>query len=97
MHFMGVFGMPRRVYTYSATGPLPLLNLIATCGSYLMFVGVSLFIYNVIASARARIPVGNDPWRANSLEGWTTSPPPEHNFDSLPPIRSERPVHDACS
>jgi len=95
MHFMGVLGMPRRVVTYNAGGPLPILNLIATCGSYVMFVGVALFAYNAIISARSRIPVGSDPWRANSLEWWTTSPPPEHNFDSLPPIRSERPVYDA--
>ena len=95
MHFMGVMGMPRRVSTYDAGGPLPMLNLIATCGSYIMFVGVSLFVVNAIVSARARVPVGNDPWRANSLEWWTSSPPPEHNFESLPPIRSERPVYDA--
>jgi cytochrome c oxidase subunit 1 len=95
MHFMGIFGMPRRVSTYAAGGPLPILNLIATCGSYVMCVGVLLFAYNAIVSARAREPVPNDPWGGNSLEWWTTSPPPEHNFDSLPPIRSERPVYDA--
>ncbi len=95
MHFMGIAGMPRRVFTYDAGGPLPLLNLIATCGSYLMFAGVSLFVYNVILSARARIPAGDDPWGGNSLEWWTSSPPPEHNFESLPRIRSERPVYDA--
>jgi cytochrome c oxidase subunit 1 len=95
MHFMGVMGMPRRVFTYDAGGPLPLLNLIATCGSYIILAGVSLFVANVIVSARVRIPAGNDPWKANSLEWWTSSPPPEHNFDSLPPIRSERPVYDA--
>jgi cytochrome c oxidase subunit 1 len=60
-----------------------------------MCVGVLLFLYNAIVSARERKPVPNDPWRGNSLEWWTTSPPPEHNFDSLPPIRSERPVYDA--
>jgi cytochrome c oxidase subunit 1 len=95
MHFMGVMGMPRRVFTYDAGESLPMLNLIATCGSYIMFVGVSLFVVNAIISARARAPVGNDPWSANSLEWWTSSPPPEYNFESLPPIRSERPVYDA--
>jgi cytochrome c oxidase subunit 1 len=72
-----------------------MLNLIATCGSYVMFVGVVLFVVNAVVSARSRVPVGNDPWGANSLEWWTSSPPPEHNFESLPPIRSERPVYDA--
>jgi cytochrome c oxidase subunit 1 len=95
MHVMGVMGMPRRVFTYDAGGPLPMLNLIATYGSYIMLAGVLLFGVNVIVSARARIPVANDPWDANSLEWWASSPPAEHNFESLPPIRSERPVYDA--
>ncbi len=95
MHFMGVMGMPRRVFTYDAGGPLPILNLIATCGSYLMFAGVALFAYNAIVTARSGIRAANDPWGANSLEWWVSSPPPEHNFESLPPIRSERPVFDA--
>ena len=94
MHFMGLEGMPRRVYTYDAGGTLPLLNLIATSGSYLMAMGVLLFGWNVVVSAFDREPVDSDPWGANSLEWATSSPPPEHNFDTLPPIRSERPVFD---
>ena len=95
MYFMGLEGMPRRVSTYDATGTLPLLNLVATCGSYLMAAGVVTFVANVVMSAFDREPPGPDPWNANSLEWATTSPPPEHNFDMLPPIRSERPVFDA--
>ncbi len=95
MHLLGIDGMPRRVYTYAAQGQLPELNLIATLGSYVMLAGVVLFLWNVVVSAIKRAPVGPDPWGANSLEWWTSSPPPEHNFDTLPPIRSERPVFDA--
>jgi heme/copper-type cytochrome/quinol oxidase subunit 1 len=73
---------------------LPELNLIATCGAYLMLVGVILFGINVLVSALRGKPAGDDPWGANSLEWATTSPPPEYNFTSLPPIRSERPVWD---
>jgi len=94
MHLMGLEGMPRRVFTYANTGRLPELNLIATCGSYVMLVGTLLFAWNVIVSTVRRRPVGDDPWGANSLEWATSSPPPEHNFDKLPPIRSERPVWD---
>jgi cytochrome c oxidase subunit 1 len=94
MHVMGLEGMPRRVFTYDAIGQLPLLNLIATAGSYIMCVGVVLFAWNVVYSALRREPVGDDPWGANSLEWATSSPPPEHNFHRLPPIRSERPVWD---
>jgi heme/copper-type cytochrome/quinol oxidase subunit 1 len=94
MHWMGIVGMPRRVFTYADAGALPILNLIATAGSYLMLVGVLVFVVNVILSARRREPVSDDPWGANSLEWATSSPPPEHNFTRLPPIRSERPVYD---
>jgi cytochrome c oxidase subunit 1 len=95
MHLLGVDGMPRRVFTYQPGGALPMLNMIATVGSYVMLAGVIVFAWNVVVTARRGEPVGPDPWGANSLEWWTSSPPPEHNFTSLPPIRSERPVFDA--
>jgi cytochrome c oxidase subunit 1 len=94
MFFMGLFGMPRRAFTYGPAGALPALNLTATVGSYLMLLAALLFVANVIVSARRRVPCGNDPWDANTLEWATTSPPPEHNFESLPPIRSPRPLWD---
>jgi cytochrome c oxidase subunit 1 len=94
MHFMGLEGMPRRVFTYDATGNLPLLNLIATAGSYLMLVGAVLFVWNVVVSIRRGVKAPDNPWDAYSLEWATTSPPPEHNFDSMPRISSERPAWD---
>jgi cytochrome c oxidase subunit 1 len=94
MHILGVEGMPRRVFTYPDTGSLPELNFIATCGAYIMLIGAILFGINVLVSALRGKPAGDDPWGANSLEWATTSPPPEYNFTSLPPIRSERPVWD---
>ncbi|HEY1656681.1 MAG TPA: cytochrome c oxidase subunit I [Candidatus Tumulicola sp.] len=95
MHFMGIEGMPRRVYTYPDIGTLPLLNAIATAGSAIMAAGVAMFLVNVVASARRRIPAGDDPWGGFTLEWATASPPPEFNFTKLPPIRSERPAFDA--
>jgi cytochrome c oxidase subunit 1 len=94
MFFMGLFGMPRRAYTYPDSGALPMLNAIATAGAYLMLIAALVFVANVIVSARRRVPAGDNPWDANTLEWATTSPPPEHNFDSLPPIRSARPLWD---
>jgi len=94
MFFMGLFGMPRRIYTYANAGALPALNIVATAGSYLMLIGALLFVVNVIVSARRRVPAGNNPWDATTLEWATTSPPPEHNFEALPPIRSSRPLWD---
>ncbi len=94
MHLLGVDGMARRVFTYPNTGALPELNLVATCGAYVMLAGVLVFVLNVVVSALRGEPAGDDPWHANSLEWATASPPPEFNFVSLPPIRSERPVWD---
>ncbi len=93
-HMVGLMGMPRRVYTYDRVGTFELYNLLSTIGSWVMAVALLIFLYNVIKSWRSGPRVGNDPWRANTLEWYTTSPPPEHNFDSLPPITSERPLRD---
>lgn len=95
MHILGMMGMPRRIYTYPALQGWGELNFIATVGSWIMAAGVFVFIWDVVSASLARKGVADDPWGGNSLEWWTTSPPPEQNFTSLPPIRSERPVFDA--
>jgi heme/copper-type cytochrome/quinol oxidase subunit 1 len=56
--------------------------------------GVLVFLVDLWSSVRRREPAGDDPWGAYSLEWATTSPPPEHNFAWVPPIRSERPAYD---
>jgi cytochrome c oxidase subunit 1 len=94
MFLMGLEGMPRRVFTYQDVGHLGLLNSIASAGAGIMFIGVILFFVNVLVSAIARKPAGDNPWDAYTLEWATSSPPPEFNFHSLPPITSERPVFD---
>ncbi|HXF71021.1 MAG TPA: cytochrome c oxidase subunit I [Actinomycetota bacterium] len=94
MHRLGLQGMVRRIPDYPAglgfTGP----NELATAGSLVMALGVLVFLWNVAASVRRREPAGADPWGGYSLEWVTSSPPPEHNFTWLPPIRSERPAFD---
>jgi cytochrome c oxidase subunit 1 len=59
-----------------------------------MGVGMLVFVANVVRTARVGVRAGNDPWLADTLEWYTTSPPPPHNFDSLPYITSARPVRD---
>ncbi len=98
MFVLGLRGMQRRVADYLPNlGPgnsLTTPNLVATIGVYVMAVGVVLFVVNVVQAFRARVPAGDDPWGGYTLEWITSSPPPEHNFHWLPPIRSERPVFD---
>jgi cytochrome c oxidase subunit 1 len=93
-HQLGLDGMPRRVASYTKAEGWGTLNLISTIGSFILAIGVLAFVWNLFVSLRKGTPAGSDPWGGQTLEWATTSPPPEHNFDSLPPIRSERPVWD---
>jgi cytochrome c oxidase subunit 1 len=93
MHDLGLSGMPRRVATYTDhTWDTP--NLVATIGAFILATGVLMVLWNCIHSLRVGRLAPADPWGANSLEWYTSSPPPPHNFDDLPPIRSERPLYD---
>jgi cytochrome c oxidase subunit 1 len=92
---LGADGMPRRYADYPADPQWVLLNQISTVGAVLLAVGTLPFIAAVILALRHPADQPADPWEANSLEWATSSPPPEHNFRSIPPIRSERPVFDA--
>jgi cytochrome c oxidase subunit I len=97
MHSAGMSGMPRRIVEYSgAPGAAELegYNIVSTIGSFVLGVGVLITVVNIIWAIRKGRPSGPDPWRANTLEWFTTSPPPEHNFDVIPPVRSAEPMKD---
>jgi cytochrome c oxidase subunit 1 len=94
LHFAGILGMPRRIYTYPADRGWDLLNLVATLGVPMQAAAVLLFLINVIISLRQGKPAGDDPWDAWTLEWTTTSPPPSYNFETLPEVRSRRPLWD---
>ena len=87
--------MPRRYADYPAEPGWAELNLVSTVGSLCIALSVLVFLVAVVEALRRPRDAGPDPWQGNSLEWWADSPPPHHNFRSLPPIRSERPVFDA--
>jgi cytochrome c oxidase subunit 1 len=94
MHILGLLGMPRRVADYIAFKNWTGLNLLETIGAYIIAVSTAPFLANVWLTLRRKDRDEENPWDANTLEWYTTSPPPAHNFDSLPEIHSERPLFD---
>ncbi|HEY5142055.1 MAG TPA: cytochrome c oxidase subunit I [Solirubrobacteraceae bacterium] len=93
-HSMGLSGMPRRVYEYADVGHLQLYNEISTVGSFILALGIFVTLVNVLRSVRNGAVAGPDPWQANTLEWFTTSPPPVNNFDTVPRVRSVEPMKD---
>ena len=92
MHFSGLLGMPRRVYTYPAGLGLELPNLISTIGSFVLAIAILLFIVNGIVSFTRGAIAGPNPWDAPTLEWATTSPPPAYNFAHIPVVDSLTPL-----
>ena len=93
-HSAGMSGMPRRVYEYPDVGNLELYNQISTVGSFMLGLGVLVTVLNVLRSVKNGAVAGPDPWKANTLEWFTTSPPPVNNFDAVPRVRSLSPMQD---
>ncbi len=94
-HWLGVEGMPRRYSNYFPEDGFTGLNQISTVSSFLLAVSTLPFLWNVWKSRQSELVSVDDPWGyGNSLEWATSSPPPRHNFTSVPRIRSERPAFD---
>jgi cytochrome c oxidase subunit 1 len=94
MHFLGLFGMPRSIYTYQPDRGWATLNMIISIGGLIQGIAVLILAFNFIWSYFHGPVAGNDPWDAWTLEWDTTSPPPPYNFEEEPVVHSRRPLWD---
>jgi heme/copper-type cytochrome/quinol oxidase subunit 1 len=92
MHFSGMLGMPRRIYTYDAGQGWTLFNHLSTIGAYLLAFATLFFVYNFLRSIRSGAPAGPNPWGAATLEWTIPSPVPNYNFATLPTVTSRYPL-----
>jgi cytochrome c oxidase subunit I len=96
-HALGFLGMTRRTYTYPDLPHYGWMNLLSTAGAVMMAIASVLLVVNIALALWRGKPAGDNPWDAWTLEWATTSPPPVHNFNELPPIRSRRPLWDVAN
>jgi cytochrome c oxidase subunit 1 len=86
--------MPRRIYTYPPGRGFELWNLLSSIGVVFQIVAMAFLLWNLVRSLRRGEAAGNDPWDAWTLEWATSSPPPPYNFETIPVVRSRRPLWD---
>jgi cytochrome c oxidase subunit 1 len=90
----GFQGQPVDVNEFFDRADLALLNPIASAGAFLLVLGAFAEFANLAYSYTRGVPAGHDPWGGATLEWFALSPPPEHNFDLVPDVRSEQPMRD---
>ena len=93
-HFLGLFGMARRVFTYPNLPYLGSLNLVSTLSAIILGASFIVMIYNIFYSLRKGELAHDNPWDAWTLEWLASSPPAPRNFQLLPLVRSRRPLWD---
>ncbi len=87
-HFLGLMGMPRRVFTYLPNQGLETGNFISTIGAIAMGLGTIVFLFNIWLTAHKPRTAPADPWDARTLEWTIPSPAPAYNFAQTPLVRS---------
>ncbi|MDP9128601.1 MAG: cytochrome c oxidase subunit I, partial [Pseudomonadota bacterium] len=92
MHLSGLWGMPRRVYTYPEGMGWDWLNMISSIGSFLFAIGILLLLVNIVKGLRSGPPAGPNPWDASTLEWSVPSPPKPYNFIVIPHVASRHPL-----
>jgi cytochrome c oxidase subunit 1/cytochrome c oxidase subunit I+III len=92
MHWLGLEGMPRRVYTYPAGMGFGGTNLIVSCGAFLFAAAIGLFFIEILRARVGGQLAGPDPWDGPTLEWSIASPPPAYNFAIIPQVASRHPL-----
>ena len=87
MHWLGMNGMPRRIYTYADNMGWQMSNMIATVGGFMLALGVLIFVINIFVSKRQNNVASNDPWDGRTLEWSIPSPVPIYNFKEIPNVK----------
>src|SRR5687767_5947568 len=92
MHWTGLLGMPRRIFTYSSELNVGTLNMISTVGGAIQALAIITLAINLIWSLKRGKAAGSNPWGGATLEWATTSPPAEYNFATVPTVHSREPL-----
>ena len=92
MHWLGMIGMPRRVYTYAAGMGFAAPNLVVSLGAFVFAGGVLAFFAEILRARASGQPAGPNPWDGPTLEWAIPSPPPPYNFAVIPLIASRHPL-----
>ena len=94
MHWTGLLGMPRRVYSYDAGMGWDIFNLISSVGGFIMSAGIAMVLLDFALHFRFGKPAKHNPWNADTLEWANSMPPSAYNFVSLPSIETRHPLWD---
>jgi heme/copper-type cytochrome/quinol oxidase subunit 1 len=95
MFLAGLEGQPVDIFKYYEDTGVDGYNLIASIGALILVAGILLELANAAYSWHNGIVArGHDPWGAATLEWFALSPPPPHNFDAVPDVRSTEPLRD---
>jgi cytochrome c oxidase subunit 1 len=84
MHLLGLWGQPRRTYTYDDGFGWNSLNMMATVGAFIIAISVLSLLVNLLVSRYRGQPAPADAWDGRTLEWSIPSPPPEYNFAEIP-------------
>ncbi|KQZ54189.1 cytochrome c oxidase subunit I [Ensifer sp. Root558] len=93
MHLTGLFGMPRRVFTYPGDLGWNLLNLVSSVGAIVFAFGVLIVVWDVLRPKHREPRAEQNPWNAGTLE-WVSEPEENWGVRSVPFVSSRYPLWD---